>query len=255
MRVSTLTAGARAVLLDRMPALVEEPTVTSAPPGRVLVIDDEPNVASFVGRALRAKGFAVDVALGGERGLDAALDGGHELIVLDLRMRDVNGLVILRQVMRRRPEQRVLVLSAASDVDIKVRCLELGAADFVAKPFELAELVARVGAQLRRSAPAAADAERHLRAGRLTLDLVRRRVDLGAGGPAVELSEREFGVLRHLLSRAGRPCTREELLADVWQMDFDPHTNIVDVCVHRLRDKLGAGVIRTVRNLGYVVDA
>ena len=231
------------------------PAAVSAPAGRVLVIDDERNVASFVGRALRAKGFTVDVALGGERGLEAALDGGHELIVLDLRMSDVNGLVILRQVMRRRPDQRVLVLSAASDVDVKVRCLELGAADFVAKPFELAELVARVGAQLRRSAPTAPEAERHLRAGQLTLDLLRRCVDTGTGKPTVTLSEREFGVLRHLMARAGRPCTREELLADVWQMDFDPRTNVVEVYVHRLREKVGGGVIRTVRNLGYVIEA
>jgi two-component system, OmpR family, response regulator len=221
------------------------------PAGRVLVIDDEPNVASFVGRALRSRGFDVTVALGGERGLEAALEGGHELIVLDLRMRDVNGIVILRQVMRARPEQRVLVLSAASDVDVKVRCLELGAADFVAKPFELAELVARVGAQLRRAAPPAP--ERHLRAGRLTLDLLRRAVDAGSG--PIALSERELGVLRHLMVRAGRPCSRDELLADVWDMDFDPGTNVVDVYVHRLRDKLGPGVIQTVRGLGYVLDA
>src|SRR3954465_4409115 len=183
---------------------------TAAAPGRakrVLVIDDEPNVASFVGRALRAKGFDVDVALGGERGLEAALDGGYELIVLDLRMRDVNGLVILRQVMRARPDQRVLVLSAASDVEVKVRCLELGAADFVAKPFELAELVARVRAHLRRSVHAAPAAERHLRAGRLTLDLLRRTVECGDDRAPITLSERESGVLRHLMARAGRPCT------------------------------------------------
>jgi DNA-binding response OmpR family regulator len=255
LRIAPLTAAPRGGLLGGMSALPATGDATTAPEGRVLVIDDEPNVASFVGRALRAKGFAVDVALGGERGLEAALDGGHALIVLDLRMRDVNGLVILRQVMRLRPEQRVLVLSAASDVDVKVRCLELGATDFVAKPFELAELVARVGAHLRRSAHAAPApaAERHLRAGRLTLDLVRRCVTVGDRAP-VELSEREFGVLRHLMARAGRPSTREELLADVWQMDFDPHTNVVDVYVHRLRDKLGGGVIRTVRNLGYVVE-
>src|SRR4051795_8718152 len=144
-----------------MTSAAEATSVAPAPAGRVLVIDDEPNVASFVGRALRAKGFAVDVALGGERGLEAALEGGHALIVLDLRMRDVNGLVILRQVMRARPEQPVLVLSAASDVDVKVRCLELGATDFVAKPFALAELVARVGAQLRRAE--APRSERHVR--------------------------------------------------------------------------------------------
>jgi two-component system OmpR family response regulator len=233
----------------------EATSVAPVPAGRVLVIDDEPNVASFVGRALRAKGFPVDVALGGERGLEAALEGGHALIVLDLRMRDVNGLVILRQVMRARPQQPVLVLSAASDVEVKVRCLELGAVDFVAKPFELAELVARVGSHLRRHAQAQAPAppERHLRAGRLTLDLLRRSVDRGDGA-AVTLSEREFGVLRHLMARAGRPCTREELLADVWEMDFDPQTNVVDVYVHRLREKLGAGVIQTVRNRGYVLE-
>ena len=237
-----------------MSTAAEATSVAPVPAGRVLVIDDEPNVASFVGRALRAKGFDVEVALGGERGLEAALDGGHALIVLDLRMRDVNGLVILRQVMRARPEQPVLVLSAASDVEVKVRCLELGAADFVAKPFELAELVARVGSHLRRNAQAPAPPERHLRAGRLTLDLLRRSVDRGDGA-AVTLSEREFGVLRHLMARAGRPCTREELLADVWEMDFDPQTNVVDVYVHRLREKLGPGLIQTVRNLGYVLDA
>ena len=238
-----------------MSSAAHAPAAVSEPPKRVLVIDDEPNVASFVGRALRAKGFDVDVALGGERGLEAALDGGHALIVLDLRMRDVNGLVILRQVMRARPDQRVLVLSAASDVDVKVRCLELGAADFVAKPFELAELVARVRGHLRRTVQTPSEAERHLRAGHLTLDLLRRSVDRGDERGPIALSEREFGVLRHLMARAGRPCTREELLADVWEMDFDPQTNVVDVYVHRLRDKVGPGVIRTVRNLGYVLDA
>jgi DNA-binding response OmpR family regulator len=253
LRVAPLTITARNGLLRGMSTAAEDPAVTAAPADRVLVIDDEPNVASFVGRALRAKGFAVDVALGGERGLEAALEGGHALIVLDLRMRGVNGLVILRQVMRTRPDQRVLVLSAASDIDVKVRCLELGAADFVAKPFELAELVARVGSHLRRHAQASPPAEQHLRAGALTLDLLRRTVDAGSG--PVALSEREYGVLRHLMARAGRPCTREELLADVWDMDFDPQTNVVDVYVHRLREKLGRGRIQTVRNRGYVVDA
>src|SRR5919202_1379894 len=146
----------------------EATSVAPVAAGRILVIDDEPNGASFVGRALRAKGFAVDVALGGERGLEAALEGRYALIVLDLRMRDVNGLVILRQVMKARPDQRVLVLSAASDVEVKVRCLELGAADFVSKPFELAELIARVGAHLRRHTAAPPTPERYLRAGRLT---------------------------------------------------------------------------------------
>lgn len=253
----------RILLLTQRPAraLLRGMTVVSSalqhsgarPGGRVLVIDDEPNVVSFVGRALRAKGFAVEIAVGGQQGLDAVLDGAYELIVLDLRMPEVSGLVILRQVMRLRPDQRVLVLSAASDVEVKVRCLELGATDFVTKPFELAELVARVGRHLRRPSGAASSDERHLRAGRLTLDLLRRTVDAGSG--PVALSDREFGVVRHLMARVGRPSTREELLSDVWAMDFDPQTNVVDVCVHRLREKLGPGVIDTVRNVGYVVEA
>src|SRR5919202_741055 len=136
------------------------PAPVSAPAGRVLVIDDEPNVASFVGRALRAKVFEGDIVVGGEAGLTAALEGGHALIVLDLRMRDVNGLVILRQLMRVRPEQRVLVLSAASDVDVKVRCLELGATDSLPKPFGLGGRVGGVGTPPRRAEPART--ERHV---------------------------------------------------------------------------------------------
>ena len=233
-----------------MAATVPAPAPPTVPAGRVLVVDDEAAVASFVARALRRRGFAVDLALSGERGLEVALHGGHALIVLDLRMDDVNGLIVLREVMRARPEQRVLILSAASDVGMRVRCLELGAGDFLAKPFELGELVARVGAQLRSAAPGREGLV--LRAGRVTLDLAGRTADAGRG--PVALSEREFGVLRHLATRAGRPCSREELLAEVWGMRFDPGTNVVDVCVHRLRDKLGRGLIHTVRRLGYVLE-
>ena len=223
------------------------------PTGRVLVIDDEPNVASFVGRALRAKGFAVDVALGGERGLDAALDGGHALIVLDLRMRDVNGLVILRQVMRRRPEQRVLVLSAAADVDVKVRCLELGAADFVAKPFELAELVARVGAHLRRSTPPAPEAERHLRAGLLTLDLVRHCVDLGTGGRSSCPSASSGCCATRWRAPAARARARScspTCGRSTSTRTPTSSTSTSTACA----TSSAAGVIRTVRNLGYVLE-
>jgi two-component system, OmpR family, response regulator len=254
LRDATLTAPRRggSIQCVQSAAVVPDPAAPPAAPAcRVLVVDANPKVAGFVGRALRAKGFAVDVAVGGEAGLTAALEGDHELVVLDLRMPGVNGLVILRQIMRAAPERRVLVLSAAADVEVKVRCLELGAVDFVAKPFALAELVARVGAHLRRAE--APRAEGYVRAGRLTLDLVRRTADTGSG--PVALSEREFGVLVHLATRAGRPCPREELLAAVWEMDFDPHTNVVDVYVHRLREKLGRGVVHTVRGRGYVVDA
>jgi two-component system OmpR family response regulator len=219
------------------------------------VIGKEPSVLDFVSRALRTQGFRVDRAPGVAQGVELARAGGHDVVLLDLVAAGSGDAATLRAVARAKPHRPVVVLSANTAVAFKVRCLELGAADFVAKPFELAELVARVGAQLRRTVPPPAEAERHLRAGRLTLDLLRRCVDLGDGGRPAPLSEREFGVLRHLMARAGRPCTREDLLADVWQMDFDPQTNVVDVYVHRLRDKVGRSVIRTVRNLGYVLEA
>jgi two-component system, OmpR family, response regulator len=228
------------------------PTPTPRHGAQVLVVDDEPGVASFVARGLRAKGFAVDTASGGAEALDMIGERRYELVLLDLRMPGVNGVVVLKQLMRRRPELKVMVVSAAADTQIKVRCLELGAADFLAKPFELAELVARVGAHVRRAAQgsgAAVAEDTVLRAGELALDLERRSVDCGEG--AVALSSREFLLLRHLMRRAGRPCTREELLDEVWDTPFDTGTNVVDVYVHRLRHKLGAGAIETVRNVGY----
>jgi DNA-binding response OmpR family regulator len=153
-----------------------------------------------------------------------------------------------------RPEQKLVVVSATPDTRIKVRCLEIGAADFVARPFELADLVARVAAHARRPRPSggpATDAERTVRVGRLELDLDGRTVDAGAG--PVELPGREFMLLRYLMRRAGEPCTREELLREVWDMPFDPGTNLVDAYVHRLRQKLGPGAIETVRGVGYRV--
>ena len=235
-----------------MPLAAHAPV--DAPAGRILVIDDEPNVASFVGRALRAKGFAVDVALGGERGLEAALEGGHALIVLDLRMRDVNGLVILRQVMKARARTSACSCCPPPPTS-RSRCAASSSAPPTSSPSRSSSpSSSRASGPTCAGTPQAPPApERYLRAGRLTLDLLRRAADVG--GRPVSLSEREFGVLRHLMARAGRPCTREELLADVWEMDFDPQTNVVDVYVHRLREKLGPGLIQTVRNLGYVLDA
>jgi DNA-binding response OmpR family regulator len=163
----------------------------------------------------------------------------------------LDGESVLRGIMEARPEQRVLVLSALSDVDSKVRCLELGASDYVAKPFSLAELVARVRARLRQ--PAAGPGERHLCAGTLTLDLERRVVDTGVG--QVTLSERQFLLLQHLMRKGGEVCSRQQLLADVWGLSFDPGSNVVDVCVGRLRSKLGDDIIETVRRVGYRLQA
>jgi two-component system OmpR family response regulator len=218
---------------------------------RVLVVDDEPRIVSFVSRALSAEGFQVDGAMDGARGLDLARTGSYELVVLDLLLPSLDGVSLLQELMETRPGQRVLVLSALSDVETKVRCLEFGASDYVSKPFSLAELVARIRARLRQ--PASGPEQRSLRVRGVTLDLMRRVADLG-GGP-VSLSEREFVLLEYLMRRDGEVCTRERLLQEVWGYSFDPGSNVVDVCVGRLRSKLGGGLIETVRNVGYRIDA
>jgi DNA-binding response OmpR family regulator len=214
---------------------------------KVLVVDDEPRIVSFIARALAAEGFHVDSALEGHRGLELAKKGRYELVVLDLLLPGGDGVSVLRDLMQERPEQRVLVLSAVSDVDSKVRCLELGASDYLAKPFALAELVARVRARLRQ--PASGPDSRLLVLGGITLDLVRRVAEAGHG--PVALSAREFLLLRHLMERRGEVCTRQHLLGDVWGYSFDPGSNVVDVCVGRLRAKLGSEAIETVRSVGY----
>jgi two-component system, OmpR family, response regulator len=217
----------------------------------VLVVDDEPRIASFVSRALSAEGFRVDSAPDGLHGLDLARSGRYELVVLDLLLPGMDGVTMLERLMDERPQQRVLVLSALSDVEEKVRCLELGASDYLSKPFALKELVARVRARLRQ--PGSGPEERYLRVGDVTLDRLRRVADRGSG--PVGLTAREFALLSHLMERGGDACSRMQLLADVWGFRFDPGSNIVDACVRRLRAKLGPDVIETVRNVGYRFSA
>jgi two-component system, OmpR family, response regulator len=214
---------------------------------RVLVVDDETRITSFVSRALAGEGLQVDAANDGRRGLELARSGRYSLVVLDLLLPGLDGVTVLRELMQVRPEQRVLVLSALSDVESKVECLELGASDYLPKPFSLAELLARVRARLRQ--PASGPGERYLRAGGMTLDLVRRAVDAGSG--PVPLPEREFLLLRTLMLRDGEVVGRQRLLEDVWGLAFDPGSNVVDVCVGRLRARIGGDTIETVRGVGY----
>jgi DNA-binding response OmpR family regulator len=215
----------------------------------ILVIDDEPRIAAFVARALEAHGFAVESAIGGAEALARVRDGRYALVVLDLMMPGVDGIEILRAARALERPPRVIVLSARSDVAAKVRCLELGASDYVTKPFALTELVARVRARLREPGPGGSMPV--LQAGGIVLDTGRRTADAGDG--PVELTAREFALLSHLLRRAGQVCSREELLDAVWSYSHDPGTNVVDVCVRRLRSKLGRHRIETVRHAGYRV--
>ncbi len=214
---------------------------------KVLVIEDEPKLLAFVTRALTAAGFNVDGAADGAIGCKLACSGGYDMLVLDLMLPKVDGVTVLRETIRSQPEQRVLVLTALEDVATKVRCLDMGAIDYLVKPIASAELIARIRSRLRLGATARA--ERELRFGPLRLDLQRRTVD-GPRGIAA-LSSREFLLLSYLMRKGGDVCTRAELLEDVWGYRFDPGSNVVDVYIARLRAKVGDETIETVRNVGY----
>jgi two-component system OmpR family response regulator len=215
---------------------------------RLLLIEDDERIARLVARALHEEGYEVDHAADGPVGLESAAANAFDLIILDLMLPGMDGTVVLRKLMERDPAQRVLVLSAVPEIATRVACLEAGAADFVGKPFALAELLARVRARIRDSAPGPAGEV--LVVGPVRLDQRRHVVEVR--GKQATLSYREFVLLRHLMQRAGRPCTRLELLEDCWGMPFDPGSNVVDVYVRRLRTKLDLHRrIETVRNVGY----
>ncbi len=220
-----------------------------APAGRVLLIDDEPRILNFVRRGLEAEGLEVDEARSGEEGLALASARSYELVILDLVMPGLDGHEVLRRILERRPEQQVLILSALNDTASKVRSLERGAEDYICKPFSLEELLARVSARLRT---AQRWKETNLTAGSITLDVIRRHVD--ASGHRVPLADREFLLLRELMQNTGRTVSKEQLLSSVWGYNFDPGSNVVDVYVRRLRVKLGADAITTVRGVGYRID-
>jgi two-component system, OmpR family, copper resistance phosphate regulon response regulator CusR len=215
---------------------------------QLLVIEDEARILSFLSRGLEAEGFLVDVEDNGAAGLARALSGTYDLVILDLLLPGLDGLTLLRELQQGRPELPVLILSARSDLATKLRGFELGATDFLPKPFALDELIARIRVQLRRTGKF--DGRSTIRAGRLELDLTRRQAR--SGGTVTDLSDREFHVLEHLARHAGEIVSRERLLSEVWGYHFDPHSNVVDVCVRRLRKRLGPNTpIETVRHAGY----
>lgn len=218
---------------------------------KVLVIDDEPDIVRFVRRALEAEAYDVISATDGADGLRRALTECPDLVVLDLLMPGVDGQAVLSGVLAQNPAQRILVLSAAADVEARVDCLERGAVDFLAKPFAVRELLARVRSRLRD--PSGTARPDSLRAGGLVLDLRHRQ--LRVDGRVIDLSHREFMLLQHLMRKPDAVCSREELLSEVWGYGFDPGTNVVDVYVGRLRAKLRRDVIQTVRNVGYQLQS
>jgi DNA-binding response OmpR family regulator len=219
---------------------------------RILVVDDEPEIRDFIIRALVADGYVVDGA-GNAEGLRQLAAHGYELIILDLVMPGTDGRTVLAALHRDRPEQPVIVLSCVSDVATKVSCLDLGAQDYLTKPFALAELLARVRVQLRGEHGHDYQLHEVLRAGQVVLDLGRLQADSGVG--PVPLTRLEVMVLRELMEHPGQSVAKDQLLATVWGIDFDPGSNVVDVCIRRLRSKLGFDLIETVRGAGYRLAA
>jgi len=219
---------------------------------RILVIEDEARIQSFVARGLEAEGYTVVAAGDGREGLGLATGFRWDLVVLDLLLPGLNGLQVLRELHSAKPELPVVILSARGDVQTKLRGFELGATDYLAKPFSLDELLARIRVRLRG---AASFGDEHvLRGGSVVLDIARRQARVA--DRTADLSDREFRVLHHLLVHVGEVVSRERLLAEVWGYDFDPGSNVVDVCVRRLRQKLGPeAAIETVRNAGYRLAA
>jgi DNA-binding response OmpR family regulator len=215
---------------------------------RILVVDDEPRITSMVSRALTRRGYQVEKAGDIEIATALVREQQFDLIVLDLRLPDGDGVSFLGRLVEERPELRVLVLSALADVDTRVRVLSIGAADYLSKPFSIFELVARVEARLRDSA---GKSEEFVN-GAVVLEMSSRRATSPDGTFA--LSEREFLLLRHLMQLRGKVASREELLETIWGITFDYSSNVVDVTVKRLRDKLGQNTIQTVRNVGYRME-
>ncbi|MFL5960580.1 MAG: response regulator transcription factor [Gaiellaceae bacterium] len=219
---------------------------------RILVVEDEARIQSFLARGLEAEGFTVDTAPDGATALRRLDDVPYDLVVLDLLLPRIDGLTVLRELTRSKPELPVLILSARSDLRTKLRGFQLGACDYVSKPFALDELLARIRVHLGRRTTG--DEPHMLQVGRLVLDAARRQARTGDG--VVELSDREFKLLHQLAANAGEVLSRERLLAEVWGYHFDPGSNVVDVCIRRLRKKLGDDApIRTVRHAGYSLDA
>jgi two-component system, OmpR family, copper resistance phosphate regulon response regulator CusR len=216
---------------------------------RVLVVDDERRIREVLVRILHARGIEADAAADGAIAVALTASGSYELVILDLLMPGQDGFSALREIMRRRPDQAVLVLSCLTDPASKMASLGLGADDYVPKPFHVGELVARVQARLRGAARPGA---LYLACGRLRLDVLRREADAGVG--PVPLTSREFQLLWELMHRPGAVVSKGDLLARVWGCPPDSASNVVDAYVRRLRSRLGTDAITTVRGEGYRVD-
>jgi two-component system copper resistance phosphate regulon response regulator CusR len=219
---------------------------------RILVVEDEKRIADFLCRGLEGAGYAVDAAPTGADALENIHSTDYDLVVLDLMLPDMDGLQVLERIRNRKAGPPVLILSARGGLDDRVKGLELGADDYLVKPFAFVELLARVRALLRRGQPT----PEKLQVSDLTLDCIRRKVTRGSDG--IDLAPKEFGILEYMMRNRGRPLSRTMIVEHVWDMDYDGLTNIVDVYIRHLRSKIDdrfpQKLIQTVRGIGYMID-
>ncbi|MEM1255515.1 MAG: response regulator transcription factor [Cyanobacteria bacterium P01_H01_bin.21] len=215
---------------------------------RILIAEDESRVASFLDKGLQANGFTTEVATTGDETIAYALDGDFELIVLDLGLPEKDGLSVLEELRGQGCQIPIVILTARDDISDKLTGFELGADDYVTKPFRFEELLARIRARLRTASPSQ-EQEWMLKHRNIVLNLRTRLVYVGE--QAVELSAREFTLIETFMSHPGQVLSREQLLDRVWGYDYAPGSNVVDVYVGYLRKKLGSNLIETVRGMGY----
>ena len=220
---------------------------------RALIVEDDPTIAAFIARGLREAGFVVDLAADGLEGLEHGRTGPHDVAVVDLMLPRLDGIALIEAMRREGIRTPVLILSAKQSVNDRVKGLESGGDDYLTKPFAFPELLARVHALIRRSSGAVPST--YLTVADLTLDLLARKAT--RAGKEIDLRPREFALLEYLMRNAGRVVSKTMILSHVWDYDFDPRTNVVDVLVFRLREKIdrdfATKLIHTVRGIGYVL--
>jgi heavy metal response regulator len=220
---------------------------------RLLLVEDDSKIASFVAKGLREAGFAVDVAEDGEQGLDLALGQVYDAAVLDIMLPKMDGLALIENLRKQKINTPVIILSAKRSVDDRIKGLQAGGDDYLTKPFSFSELLARVQALLRRAHGRSEPAR--LEVADLSVDLITR--EIRRAGTKIDLQPREFALLEYLLRNIDRVVSKTMILEHVWDYSFDPQTNVVDVLVHRLRMKVDQDfdkkLIHTIRGVGYVL--
>lgn len=221
---------------------------------RILIVEDEPKVASFIRRALEEESYAVDVCSDGSKGLDFGREVNYDLVILDLMLPGLPGLEVLKALRAAKVKSPVLILTARSEVDQRVKGLDAGADDYLTKPFAIDELLARVRALIRR---AGGEPTGMLQVDDLVLNPVTHEVT--RGGQRIDLTSKEYALLEYLMRNAGRVLTRPMITEHVWDLQFDTFTNVIDVYISYLRNKIDKGrerpLIHTVRGSGYTVKA